>query len=204
MKSINKHIQYVLDIGAYRGDFTETVSSVWPTCIVYQIEADDRQRSFLKNNAIIALLGNETKDNVKFYTLGNDKITTGSSVFLENTPYYTNGSTLVLQKSMTTLDILFEKHKFAGDWEKYGLIKLDTQGSELMILAGSSKFLESKNPRYILNECSLVEYNINAPKISDVIYYMKNIGYIMVDILDMSYDGSGSLIQTDILFEREK
>lgn len=203
LKSTNNHIQCVLDIGAYRGDFTDTVNSVWPTCIVYQIEADNRQKHYLKDNAIIALLGNEEKSSVNFYTLEQNKITTGSSIFLENTPHYTDTTTVVVSKQMTTLDKLWEIYKFAGDWQKYGLLKIDTQGSELLILEGAKKFLEHKKPRYILLECSLIEYNLNAPKISEVIHYMNNINYNMKDIFDLSYDSNGVLMQTDILFERK-
>lgn len=201
LKSNNNHIQCVLDIGAYRGDFTDTVNSVWTTCIVYQIEADSRQKHYLKDNAIVALLGDEEKSNVNFYTLGQDKITTGSSIFLEKTSHYTDTTTVVLSKPMTTLDKLWEIYKFAGDWQKYGLIKIDTQGSELLILEGAKKFLNSKSPRYILLECSVTDYNFNAPKIAEVFNYMTNIGYTMKDIFDLSYD-NGVLIQTDILFER--
>lgn len=203
LKSNNNHIQCALDIGAYRGDFTDTVNSVWPTCIVYQIEADSRQKHYLKDNAIIALLGNEEKSSVNFYTLGQDKITTGSSIFLENTVHYNDKTTVVLPTPMTTLDKLFEIYKFAGDWQKYGLLKIDTQGSELLILDGAKKFLERKKPRYILLECSLIEYNLNAPKISEVMRYMDDIDYNMKDIFDLSYDSNGVLIQTDILFERK-
>lgn len=203
LKTNNNHIQCVLDIGAYRGDFTDTVNSIWPTCIVYQIEADSRQKNYLKDNAIIALLGDEEKLNVNFYTLDQDKITTGSSIFLEKTSYYTDSTTVVLSKQMTTLDKLYDIYKFAGDWKNYGLIKIDTQGSELLILEGAKKFLENKNPRYILLECSLIEYNLNAPKVSEVIHYMDKINYNIKDIFDLSYDSKGGLIQTDILFERK-
>lgn len=202
LKHNNNHIQYVLDIGAYKGDFTETVKAVWPTAIVYQIEADERKKQFLGNNAIIALLGNESKDDVLFYTLDDSKITTGSSIFLENTSFYNSNTTVTLKKSMTTIDILAESYKFIGDWTKHGLMKIDTQGSELLILQGATKFLQTKKPRYILTECSIIEYNLHAPRVTEVIDYMNSIGYNIVDVYDLSYDQAGSLMQMDILFER--
>lgn len=203
LKASNNHIQFVLDIGAYQGDFTETIKAVWPTAIVHQIEADERRKKFLNNSAIIALLGDQVQDAVNFYTLSDDKITTGSSVFLENTPFYNASTTVTMKKPMTTLDSLTESHKFIGDWSRYGLIKLDTQGSELLILRGASKFLESRKPRYILTECSVIEYNIHAPKVNDVIMYMDSIGYNMKDVYDLSYGQNNILMQMDILFERK-
>ena len=201
LKKLNYHIQYVLDIGAYRGDFTETVKSVWPTAIVRQFEADERQLPWLQSNAINTLLGNEEKE-VDFYTLGPDKITTGSSIYKELTPHYNPESTVVMRKQMTTLDILDAKHNFYGNWKSNGLIKIDTQGSELLILKGAKNFLK-KEPKYILLECSVLPYNQGAPIVSDVIIEMSTMGYLVRDIFDLSYDRSGRLLQTDILFERE-
>lgn len=201
LKLNGNHIQYVLDIGAYRGDFTETIKSVWPTTIVRQIEADERQKEYLDSNAIFALLGDEQKE-IDFYTLSEEKITTGSSIFKELTSHYTNESTIVIKKSMTTIDELDKIYKFYGNWDKYGLIKIDTQGSELLILSGATEFLASRKPRYILLECSVIQYNLGAPKITEVIESMSKYNYEIKDIFDLSYDSKANLMQIDILFER--
>lgn len=203
MKSNGKHIQYVLDIGAYRGDFTETILSVWSSAIVTQIEADDRQRQWLKPNAIITLLGNEVKDDVEFYTLDEDKITTGSSIFKELTPFYSDAATRVVKKSMTTLDELYKTYKFAGSWKNHGLIKMDTQGSELLILDGAKNFLIEKQPKFILLEVAVAMYNNGAPTISECMAYMTSIGYKMTDIFDLSYGDRNQLLQVDLMWEKE-
>lgn len=196
------HITTVLDIGAYRGDFTTTIKSVWPECRVIQIEADVRQQEYLNQDVIIALLGDVPGQTVDFYTLDNTKITTGSSIYLEKTTHYSSESTVVLSKTMTTLDELATQHDLGGDWHNFGLIKLDTQGSELRILRGATKFLEQNRPRYILCECSVIEYNTGAPLADEVINYMSSIGYVLRDIFDTAYK-HGMLLQTDILFERK-
>ena len=203
MKQNGDHIQYVLDIGAYRGDFTDTIKSVWSSAIVRQIEADERQLQFLQNNAIIALLGDKELDSVDYYTLSDDKITTGSSIFKELTHHYNSASTVVLQKPMTTLDKLDEQFKFFGNWSTNGLVKIDTQGSEMLILNGASNFLINRKPKFILLECSIQEYNSGAPLMIDIINYMKDINYSVSDIFDLSYDNKHNLLQTDILFKRD-
>ena len=202
LKNNNSHIQYVLDIGAYHGDFTDTVKSVWPTAIVRQIEADDRQKQYLQDNAIISLLGNKEDESVDFYTLSPDKITTGSSMYKEMTRHYTESTTLILKKPMTTIDALDKLYNFYGNWEDLGLVKIDTQGSELLILAGAQEFLSKKAPKYILLECSIIQYNEGAPKIAEVVAYMNSINYQIKDIVDLSYNDRTILQQTDILFER--
>jgi FkbM family methyltransferase len=202
LKNNNCHIQYVLDIGAYRGDFTQTIKYVWPSAIVRQIEADERQLPWLQDNAIIALLGDKEMDSVDFYTLSEDKVTTGSSIYKELTPHYNSATTVVIQKPMTTIDSLDAKYNFFGNWKDYGLVKIDTQGSELIILNGAKGFLEKKEPKYILLECSIKQYNAGSPLFNVVIETLANIGYFVKDVFDLSYDRSGALLQTDILFER--
>ena len=86
------------------------------------------------------------------------------------------------------------------DWSK-GLVKLDTQGSELMILSGAKELMKLK-PAYVLLEVSIREYNVGAPKMIDVINYMAERGYAISDILDRTYI-EGRLFQANILFEIE-
>jgi FkbM family methyltransferase len=203
LKSNNCHIQYVLDIGAYRGDFTETVRSVWPTAIIKQIEADERQQPWLEDTSIIALLGDTDGKEVNYYTLTEDKITTGSSIYKELTPHYNTNSTVVIKKTMTTIDSLNIEYNFYGNWREFGLIKIDTQGSELIILDGACDFLKSKEPKYILLECSIQEYNLGAPNFSNIIDKMISLSYTIYDIFDISYDNRGNLLQLDILFKRQ-
>lgn len=203
LKQRNIHIQYVLDIGAYRGDFTDTIKYVWPSAIIKQFEADERQADWLDSSAIIALLGDEDHKTIDYYTLSPDKITTGSSIFKENTIHYNTSSTVVLKKEMITLDTLDKQHNFFGNWKDYGLIKLDTQGSELLILSGASRFLKEKQPKFILIECSWIEYNSGSPLLLEVMSELNKLGYKAKDIFDVSYDNQGILIQTDILFERK-
>ena len=191
-------LQIVLDIGAHQGDFTETVRSVWPDARIIQVEADERQRYWLEDDAIIALLG-DCEQIVDFYTLPPDKITTGSSVFKELTHHYDD--CLVVQKSMTTLDKLLQTHDFSGDWSR-GLVKIDVQGAELLILCGATNFLHLTKPRYMLLECSVLPYNQDAPLVSEIIIALNTYGYRFIDVFDLTYDGNNRLLQLDILFER--
>lgn len=104
---------------------------------------------------------------------------------------------------MTTIDELDKKHKFFGTWNKNGLVKIDTQGSELLILTGASNFIQTKKPKYILLECSVTQYNQGAPRLAEVISYMDKLNYVVNDVCDLTYGQSNNLIQLDILFERE-
>ena len=189
-------IEHALDIGAYRGEFTNAIKSVWQKIEVQQFEADERQAEYLQDNAYIVVLADAEKT-VDIYTVEDTGwgSTTGTSMYKEKTAAYDNP--IMKKVSTKTLDDLVD---LSADWEK-GLVKIDTQGSELAILEGAQQLL-SKGPRYILLEASIREYNEGAPKINDVINYMKDKGYQIHDILDRVYI-NGLLYQANLFFEAQ-
>jgi FkbM family methyltransferase len=201
LKNSGVVISHLLDIGAYRGEFTKIVKKHWPAVTAWQIEADERQQPWLQTDAIFALLSDQSNRELDFFTLNNENsITTGSSVYKELTQYYKNP--IVVKKRTTTLDDIAKRVNFRGNWKNSGLIKLDTQGSELDILRGAENFLSTYQPKYILIEASVKPYNLEAPLVGDVIEYMRSKGYQIVDLMHCLYDSSESLLQIDILFNK--
>jgi FkbM family methyltransferase len=201
LKNSGVVISHLLDIGAYRGEFTKIVKKHWPAVTAWQIEADERQQPWLQTDAIFALLSDQSNRELDFFTLNNENsITTGSSVYKELTQYYKNP--IVVKKRTTTLDDISKRVNFRGNWKNSGLIKLDTQGSELDILRGAENFLSTYQPKYILIEASVKPYNLEAPLVGDVIEYMRSKGYQIVDLMHCLYDSSESLLQIDILFNK--
>jgi len=201
LKNSGVVISHLLDIGAYRGEFTKIVKKHWPAVVAWQIEADERQQPWLQTDAIFALLSDQSNRELDFFTLNNENsITTGSSVYKELTQYYKNP--IVVKKRTTTLDDVSKRVNFRGNWKNSGLIKLDTQGSELDILRGAENFLSTYQPKYILIEASVKPYNLEAPLVGDVIEYMRSKGYQIVDLMHCLYDSSESLLQIDILFNK--
>jgi FkbM family methyltransferase len=191
-------LDVALDIGAFRGDFTRLLKSLWPEITVWQFEADERQRGH-NPDAHYMLLGNRERE-CDFFTVDEAVAwTTGSSIYRENTEFYRNP--IVLKKTMTTIDSVMASVNFSGDWKEHGLVKIDTQGSEIDILEGARGFLARFAPRFILLEVSLIPYNQGAPLIADVFAYMTRLGYRPADLFDVQYAADGQLIQMDLLFE---
>lgn len=200
LKNNGVNITNLLDIGAYRGEFTQMVQRVWGNVKTWQIEADERQAPYLQPDAIFGLLSSKANVEVDFYTLGTNSITTGSSMFRELTPYYNNP--IVIKKRTTTLDDVMRRVNFRGNWKNCGLVKMDTQGAELDILKGGENFLSTYQPRYFILETSVKQYNVGAPLVDDVISFMFSKNYRIKDIMSHIYDNTETLLQTDILFER--
>lgn len=78
------------------------------------------------------------------------------------------------------------------------LIKLDTQGSELDILAGASTILKKCKLVYI--ECPIYNYNKNAPTLDEYLIFMKKKGFKVTEIGEIHRRDDDKILQIDLLF----
>jgi FkbM family methyltransferase len=192
-------LQIVLDIGSYHGQFGDMVNSVWPNCRICSIEANPQHES-INPDQITVCLSDTPNRLVEFYSLRADQISTGASYYREQTHHYQNPVVEIMRT--TTLDVLSTQIDLRGNWQHHGLIKMDTQGSELDILQGGINFIKQNQVRWLLIETSHQNYNLGAPTSSEVVSWLWNHGYAWRDLWDAVSDTSGLLLQTDLLFER--
>jgi hypothetical protein len=75
---------------------------------------------------------------------------------------------------------------------------MDVQGSELDIIKGGLDII--KKTRFLLLELQILEYNKNAPMLTEVLAYLKKINFDLADVFDLLYSSTGSLIQIDGFF----
>jgi hypothetical protein len=95
-----------------------------------------------------------------------------------------------------TLKAIVQQNKLPAP----NFIKLDVQGAELDILAGSDGLLEQCHAIYM--ECPVLEYNAGAPTFDAYIQFMLNRGYAPIQVLEQHLV-NGVLTQFDILFIRQ-
>ena len=151
----------VYDIGAHRGDWTETVRPSLPGARFLLFEANDAHVDALRKSGqrhFIAILTSEDKL-VNFYATGGS----GDSYYREVTSRYEGIEPRQLQA--TTLDHMIEAH----DLPFPDFIKADVQGAELDVLRGGRDALV--NAGLVLLECLLVEYNVGAPTIDEYVLF---------------------------------
>lgn len=194
---INRGFQprFVIDVGAFQGDWAQQFHSYFPEAFVMMIEAQDSKRVILnqlKQNSKawvdfrIALLGAESGTKVQFV-----EMSTGSSVFEEQSPYQRQ----VVEKELVTLDSLLDE-----EIRKVDLIKLDVQGYELEVLQGASKKLSEAH--VVLMEVSFIPINRGAPLVAEVIQFMTERNFKLVDFCSQIRRKDGVLWQSDLLFIR--
>lgn len=185
----------ILDIGANTGGFYLDCVKEFPNSYYHLIEGNDNCEEALKKilniDYTIALLSDSEKE-VDFYTRTNEPNCTGNSIYREKTHYFDDNEITIVKKKTQTLENLF------GD-KQFDLIKLDVQGSELDIIKGGLNLI--KKAKGLLLEVAIMEYNENAPLMSDVYEYMKNINFTPKERMGVNFKpGTYELVQEDILF----
>lgn len=185
----------VVDVGAYQGDWTLMAMPIFPQADFVMAEAQPtkaaaleavRARAPHRISVAMGLLGAARQQNVCFFAAE-----TGSSIYEENTAFAREE----IRLPMSTLDdVLAERPGMRV------LVKLDVQGAELDVLDGATCTLARTEA--LLLEVSLVEYNRGAPRLSEVVARLKQLGFVAFDIVDLRRVG-GVLAQADIVFVAE-
>jgi FkbM family methyltransferase len=80
------------------------------------------------------------------------------------------------------------------------LLKLDVQGFELEALRGCESVLGRIGFVYV--ECSFLELYAGQALADEVIAWLRERGFRLSGVFNMSYDASGRSVQADFLFER--
>jgi len=183
----------ILDVGACNGWFANLCKSVWPVASITLIEANPLFIETLQKTGlhyIITLLGNEQKSNVNFYVSKKDKCSSGCSIYKEISEHFNEENCDVVYLPMDTLDNLVT--------DRFDLIKMDTQGSELDIMKGGKNTLNKA--KYLLVEVSLTKCNEGAPLKDEIVNYLKSVNFNLVDVIYSHYL-DGNVIQEDVLFK---
>jgi hypothetical protein len=100
--------------------------------------------------------------------------------------------------AVVTLDDLCAERNLKGPY----FIKIDVQGAELRVIAGANRILVETEA--LVMEVSLLGMIVGAPQLSEVVSYMKDIGFVPYDIFDFLHRPlDGALSQVDMVFVRE-
>ena len=187
--------EFVIDVGAYQGEWTRKIKAIFPSSKVLMVDAlakEDYLRKVQDDlpgvSFCIQLLGAKTGLEKTFF-----ECETGSSYYEENSNVKKVRTTRVT-KSLD--DVLTEQHFLLGNssW-----LKIDAQGAELDILEGAKKsrpFID-----FIYLEVPIVQYNLKAPDFEGYIHYLSTIGYSVFDV-STHHLRQDLLLQVDILFAR--
>ena len=189
---------FILDVGAYYGEWSRMARRIYPKTPIYMLEANPNAETQLAcaSREIgaaeyrIALLGATPAESVVFHVGG-----TGSSVFLENTSAPYSAAKL----PMTTLDDLL---KVCQPHPAPYFLKVDVQGSELEVLRGAQQALQDTEAALL--EVSLLEYNQGAPLFAEVVAFMHARNFVVYDVSGFfRRESDAALYRIVLLFVQE-
>jgi FkbM family methyltransferase len=191
LKNSGLNINTVYDIGACKGVWSSSIknTTLYDSEFIL-FEANPVYKTILEQTGFKffnTVLSNPGRTSVKFYN-GSD---TGDSYYKESTKWYDSKSYVDLP--CTTLDDIV----LSNNLPKPDFIKIDTQGSELDILSGSSSVIQ--DVKLIYCECPIIQYNLGSPNIQDYLEFFKKINFVPVAVLEHHYL-ENILVQIDIMF----
>lgn len=194
-----KNMQYepdsILDIGAYHGNWTSNMLSIYPNSKYYLFEPINYQQlNKFKNNSSIYINNVILNDKIEEVDWFQEK-NTGDSFFKEKSKFFIN--TKSIKKKTIDLNTVIQNDNILSN-AKNIFIKIDCQGAEIPILKGSSQILHKTD--FIVLEIPLFgQYNEGVPNFSQHIQFMNSIGFIPFDIVDKHYIYNFNM-QIDMLF----
>lgn len=184
-------VSVVFDIGARRGDWSESLHKLLPKSEFFLFDASGKYESHIRKkfeNFYVKTLSSTAKE-VEFYSNGS----AGDSYFKENSLLFEK--TPSIKVKTCTLDSLIEEFNLPEP----DFIKVDTQGSELDVLMGGANSLTSAS--YVQLELPLIPLNAGAPNIEEVLEFMRYRGFYPHDVIEMHRNKLDKKIwQIDLLF----
>lgn len=174
LKNMNINPKVVYDIGSCVLHWSEKADKIWPNAGFYLFEAMSEVEFLYKEKPHkyhLGVLTDQDNKSIKFYKDVNNA--GGNSYYKEHSIHY-NESHAVSMTGMT-LDTIVKQRGFP----KPDLIKIDVQGSEVDVLIGAQETISQCED--IILEAQHTEYNEGAPKVNQVIEFMRSIDYELVN-----------------------
>lgn len=188
----------VIDVGVAAGtlDLYESFPEAHMLLVEPLAQFEPRLREILnkyKGSYLIAAAAAENKT-IEF-NVHPDHLE-GSSLYKETMGEEADGYKVMVPT--VVLDDLIQERELKGPY----LLKVDTQGAELDVLDGASKTLHETD--VVVLETSLFQFMKGAPQFCDVVAYMKKIGFVVYDIINLgNRPFDNALAQVDIVFVKE-
>jgi FkbM family methyltransferase len=190
----------IYDIGAHHGIWTRSAKRVFPQGNYFLFDANAENASQLETSnsaSFLVALGSSDQEERQFFLPPPGVITTGASLFREQTAHYRSGNARVRRVAVRRLDRFCKEHALPPP----DLMKLDVQGAELDVLMGAGALLE--NCEALIAELSLLRMNEGAPIAAEIIAELHELGFYCTDLCEVHRSVStGTSLQMDILFTR--
>lgn len=194
-----------LDVGAFEGEFADTVLRCFQPKRVLLIEADPEQAEILKRKyqsepraEVVAAAIADRSGSLTFHV--NEHRPSSSLIPMANQASDMLGKSFTEQKAVTvpaiSLDDLFTKHRI----ESVDLMKVDIQGAERLLIQGGAQAL--KRVRLVFMEVWFEECYAGAALFPEIQTLMTAVGFKLRSFHEFRKGKDGNLIYTNALYVR--
>ena len=187
----------ILDIGSNIGQTADIMRKVWPNSKLVLIEGNEDccRDLYVKNYTVLPILVGKENSTVTFFKSKFHTKCSGNSIYKENSKYYEGDYLITESKNIFKLDDVVNN--------KFDLIKVDTQGSELDIIQGGIRTFS--NAKVILIEVSLKPFNDGGCTKQQVMDTLLSMKFDFIQKFELIFDDTNSkdIIQENLLFIRK-
>lgn len=198
-------VQYVLDVGANRGQFSLIVRDMFPTAGIHAFEPlqgpADIYEECLATADDIMLSRVALSDSSGQQEIHVSKSDDSSSLLpiskLQETIFPGTDESHTTTIEVDTLDAHYGSERPVPGGT---LLKIDTQGTELSVLAGAQQTLSAIEWVYV--EASYVELYEGQNLAPEVIDFLARVGFELSGVFNTATDATGAAVQSDFLFSK--
>ena len=197
---------YVVDIGANRGQFALAARSVFPSVKIDSFEPLAEPAAIYSK-----VFADDALSQIHRFAIGNSRENLLIHVSQRNDsssllPISERQSDLfpgTEEKSERLVPVIPLKDAVSiEDIQSPALLKIDVQGYELTALEGCMSLLDRFD--YIYVECSFIELYVGQSLATDVIEFLCDYRFKLTGVFNVHYDRQGAAIQGDFMFEKAK
>ena len=196
----------VVDIGGNRGQFALAVRGFVPECKIISFEplpgpANCFRSLFASDKRVTlveAAVGANAGQAEMYVSQRDDSSSLLPITDRQNALFPGTGAAGTVNIQVVKLKDVLPRQEIGSA----ALLKLDVQGFELEALIGCEELIEYFLWVYV--ECSFIELYEGQALAGDIVSWLRNRGFALCGVHNMTYDRQGTAVQADFLFRRSE
>lgn len=206
LKRIAPNLDFIIDVGANSGQFSQVISHFYPNAKIESFEPIPelylKNKKKFNNDKNISLYNQALGNQEGEITFNKNKFGHISSILeisSDNIHYPKKENDLdQIKVKINTLDNLYlNNDKILG----VSLLKLDVQGYELEVLKGGHMIL--KNIDHIIIEANLEQLYKDQPSFTEINRFLNDNNFELSGMLDFNLGSKNKYIEIDLLYNNK-